>query len=168
MIESGYWGGRWSRSPSTLRWKSRSSILARRPSCQTNRCTWLARSRTVSQPVPKARIEAQVADRWGRILARSSTPLSIRRGETVHDLALTLTHAERCSARLQVRITAGDLVLAQASAWLSTERLMPEGRFSRRPLRRLVRRLEPAGGGYAGWAAAARPCSEAFSVARSA
>ncbi|MGA2253189.1 MAG: carbohydrate binding domain-containing protein, partial [Thermoguttaceae bacterium] len=79
--------------------------------------------------VPTARIEAQVADRWGRILVRSSTPFSIRQGKTVHDLALTLTHAERCSAQLQVRITAGDLVLAQASAWLSTERLMPEVDF---------------------------------------
>jgi hypothetical protein len=81
------------------------------------------------QAVPKARIEAQVADRWGRILARSAAPLSIRRGETVHDLALTLTHAEYCSARLQIAITANDSVLAQASAWLSTEKLMPEVDF---------------------------------------
>jgi len=85
--------------------------------------------RNAYQAVPKARIEAQVADRWGRILVRSSTPLSIRRGETVRDLALTLTHAERCSVELQVWITAGDLVLAQASTWLSTERLMPEVDF---------------------------------------
>ena len=81
------------------------------------------------QAVPKARIEAQVADRWGRILLRSSTPISIRRGETVHDFALTLAHAERCSARLWILVTADDLVLARASAWLSTERLMPEVDF---------------------------------------
>ncbi len=42
---------------------------------------------------------------------------------------MTLTHAETCSARLQVRITAGDQLLARASAWLSTERLMPEVDF---------------------------------------
>ena len=37
--------------------------------------------------------------------------------------------AERCSARLQVRITGNNLVLAQASTWLSTEKLMPKVDF---------------------------------------
>ena len=85
--------------------------------------------KNVYQAVPSARIEAHVADRWGRILARSASPLSLPRGETVHRFTLTLTHAETCSARLQVRITNGDQLLARASAWLSTERLMPEVDF---------------------------------------
>jgi hypothetical protein len=78
------------------------------------------------RPIRNARLVTQIDDPRGRILSRTSIPLSILHGDSTLQLVLDLAHAESCSVRLQVSVMADKLVLAQRSLWLSSEQLMPQ------------------------------------------
>ncbi len=117
--------------------------------------------------LPVARIVTQLDGPRGRILARSSVPASIAKGETQCDLNLELAHAEHCAVRLQVIVVADNMVQARRSLWLSSEAADAAGRFPRRPLRRLFRRMGPAGGGHGRRPAASGARSAALAVAQS-
>ena len=77
------------------------------------------------RPIRTARLVTQIEDPRGRILSRTSAPLSILHGDSTLQLVLDLPHAESCAVRLQVFVMADKLVLAQRSLWLSSEQLMP-------------------------------------------
>ena len=88
--------------------------------------------------IPTARLETQLEDPRGRILARSSVPLSLVRGETAHDLVLNLAHAEYCGARLQVAVKVDDLVPHPSVGLAKHGKADAAGRLSRWSLRRLL------------------------------
>ncbi|HEV3024923.1 MAG TPA: beta-galactosidase, partial [Pirellulales bacterium] len=77
------------------------------------------------RPIRNARLVTQIDDPRGRILSRTSAPLSILHGDSTLQLVLDLAHAESCAVRLQVFVMADNLMLAQRSLWLSSEQLMP-------------------------------------------
>ena len=64
-----------------------------------------------------------------------------RRGETRVDVLLDLAHAEHCAVRLDVVVVADRLVQARLVALAEQRAVDAAGRFSRRPLRRFLRRL---------------------------
>jgi hypothetical protein len=85
------------------------------------------------RPIRNARLITQIEDPRGRILSRSSSPLTVLLGESTLQLVVDLAHAESISVRLQVHVTADNLVLAERSLWLNSGQLMPRIDFHAGP-----------------------------------